>query len=207
MMHMDTGSSAPDGRFRIDLPLMEALLQIDDADEAEIRLDRIRVVLESRDWPISHIGLHWMTSLQPISKRDLPAALIAATSAVDLAARFHRRGDHLLALLQRARILSRMRGVALARDDLSAARRLFEQAGIGGLRPHLDAASTEKSDVVSPTRLTTAEGRVEVLVRHGQSNREIATALCVSVRTVESHVSAILRKTGSASRFKLIARI
>jgi DNA-binding NarL/FixJ family response regulator len=114
MMHMDTGSSAPDGRFRFDLPFMEALLQIGAADE---------------------------------------------------------------------------------------------QAGIGGLRPHLDAASTEKSDVVSPTRLTTAEGRVEVLVRHGQSNREIATALCVSVRTVESHVSAILRKTGSASRFKLIARI
>jgi DNA-binding CsgD family transcriptional regulator len=196
----------PGSRFRVDLPLVEALLQIGDADEAGIRLDRIRVLMETRDRPISQIGLHRMTSLQRASKGDLPAALIAATSAVDLATHHLRRGDHLLALLQRARILRRLRRVTQAREDLATAGRLFEQAGIEGLRPHLEAASTEKRTAVSPTQLTVAESRVEALVRDGQSNGEIAAALFVSVRTVESHLSAILRKTGSASRSKLIAR-
>jgi DNA-binding CsgD family transcriptional regulator len=196
----------PGSRFRVDLPLVEALLQIGDADEAEIRLDRIRVFLETRDRPISQIGLHRITSLQLASNGDLPAALVAATSAVDLAAHHHRQGDHLLALLQRARVLRRLRRVSQARDDLAAAGRVFEQAGIAGLRPHLEAASTDKRKVVSPAQLTAAESRVEALVRDGQSNGEIAAGLFVSVRTVESHISAILRKTGSASRSKLIAR-
>jgi len=175
MSHMDSSGRTAGGRFRVDLPLVEALLRISDADEAELR--------------------------------DLPAALIAVTSAIDLASHHHKQGDHLLALLQRARILSRMRRLAQARDDLSAAGRLFEQAGIEGLSNYHEAASAEECKLVSPTRLTAAESRVEALVRYGQSNREIAAALFLSVRTVESHVSSILRKTGSASRSKLIAHI
>jgi len=96
--------------------------------------------------------------------------------------------------------------MAQARDDFSAAGRLFEQSGIEGPRPYPAAASTDERKSVSTTRLTAAEGRVEPLVLQGQSNREIAAALFVSVRTVESHISSILRKTGSASRSKLIAR-
>jgi hypothetical protein len=109
MTHRDTGGSAPVSRFRVDHFLVEALLQTGDADEAEIPLDRIRVFLETRDWPISQIGLHRIGSLQLISKGDPPTALIASTSAVDLAARHHRRGDHLLVLLQRACISTLLR--------------------------------------------------------------------------------------------------
>jgi len=110
-----------------------------------------------------------------------------------------------LGLHRMARNLSRLRRVARTHDDSSATGQSFEHAGIEGLRSHPGAASARKRRVVSPTQLTAAERRVEALVRHGQSNREIAAALFVSVRTVESHISAILRKTGSASRAKLIA--
>ena len=196
----------PGSRFRIDLPLVEALLQVGDIQEAGIRVNRVRVFLQTRDRPISQISLHRMTSLQLASTGDLPAALAASTTAVDLAAHHRRPGDELLALLQRSRILRRLRRVSQARDDLRAATRLFEDAGIEGLRHHLDAAATERRRVASPTELTAAEKRVDVLVRDGQSNGEIAAALFLSVRTVESHISAILRKTGSATRSKLIAR-
>jgi len=196
----------PGSRFRVDLPLVEALLQVGDTAEAGVRLDRIRAFVETRDRPISQIGLHRITSLQLASIGDLPAALAESTAALELSARHHRKGDELLALLQRARILKRLRRVTKAREDLRAAQYLFQAAEIGGLRDYLDAASTERRRLALPTELTAAEGRVDGLVRAGQSNREIAAALFVSVRTVESHISAILRKTGLATRSKLIAR-
>lgn len=193
-------------RFRVDLPLVEALLHVGEIDEAVIRLERIRSFVATRDRPISQIGVHRMTSLLLAATGKLPAALAEATVAIDLAAHHRRPGDELLALLQRARILRRLRQVAQARDDLGAARRLFDEAGSEGLRHHLEAAFTDKRKVLSPTELTAAERRVDALVRDGQNNAEIAASLFVSVRTVESHVSAILRKTGLASRSKLIAR-
>ena len=196
----------PGSRFRIDLPLVEALLQVGNTREAGIRLDRVRAFLRTRDRPISQISLHRMTSLQLASTGDLTAALDESTKAVDLAAQHRRPGDELLALVQRSRILRRLRRVSQAREDLRAAARLLDETGIEGLRHHLQAAATEKRKVGSSTQLTVAEERVDVLIRDGQSNGEIAAALFLSVRTVESHISAILRKTGSASRSKLIAR-
>lgn len=196
----------PGSRFRVDLPLVEALLQSGDTGEAGVRLDRIRTFLRQRDRPISRIGLHRMTSLQLASSGDLAAALGEATCAVDLANHHQRHGDHLLALLQRARILRRLRRQTQARDDVAAAGRLFEEAGSEDLRAHLEAAATGTRRVASSTQLTQSERRVESLVRDGLSNGEIAAALFVSIRTVESHISAILRKTGSGSRSKLIAR-
>jgi DNA-binding CsgD family transcriptional regulator len=52
--------------------------------------------------------------------------------------------------------------------------------------------------------LTAAERRVADLVARGKTNREIATDLVVSVRTVDSHVSRILGKLGYVSRNAVI---
>ncbi|EDY38095.1 transcriptional regulator, LuxR family, putative [Cyanobium sp. PCC 7001] len=51
---------------------------------------------------------------------------------------------------------------------------------------------------------TPAEARVLGLVCRGHSNRDIATALVVSVRTVESHISSLLAKTGCRNRTQLL---
>lgn len=51
---------------------------------------------------------------------------------------------------------------------------------------------------------TPAETRILGLVCRGLSNREIARALVVSVRTVESHVSHLLAKTGCRNRTQLL---
>lgn len=51
--------------------------------------------------------------------------------------------------------------------------------------------------------LTGCEARVAGLVADGLSNRQIAGVLFVSERTVESHVSAILRKLGFRSRARV----
>ncbi|MDX6222328.1 MAG: hypothetical protein QOD91_1382, partial [Frankiales bacterium] len=51
--------------------------------------------------------------------------------------------------------------------------------------------------------LTVGEGRVAALVAAGQTNREVAEALFMSVRTVESHLSRVYHKLGLRSRTEL----
>ena len=51
-----------------------------------------------------------------------------------------------------------------------------------------------------PTPLTARETGVLELLRHGLTYREIATRLSLSPKTVEKHVGAIMRKTGTSNR-------
>jgi DNA-binding NarL/FixJ family response regulator len=53
------------------------------------------------------------------------------------------------------------------------------------------------------TALTATEVRITALVRDGLTNREIGTRLFVSPRTVQTHVSHILQKTGLRSRVEI----
>jgi DNA-binding CsgD family transcriptional regulator len=53
--------------------------------------------------------------------------------------------------------------------------------------------------------LTTREQEVAAMVARGLSNRQIASQLHLSERTVENHVSKILRKLGLASRAEIAA--
>jgi DNA-binding CsgD family transcriptional regulator len=74
-----------------------------------------------------------------------------------------------------------------------AERARAEAARIGGRRPP------------SGDGLTQAEERVARLAAGGMTNREIADALYMSVRTVEGHLSHIYRKLGVRSRTELAA--
>lgn len=53
------------------------------------------------------------------------------------------------------------------------------------------------------SELTEAERRVVGLVREGYSNKDIATRLGVSIRTVETHLSRVYTKVGVGSRLQL----
>ena len=74
------------------------------------------------------------------------------------------------------------------------ARRL-RALGVRGL-PRVPRASTARN----PGGLTGRELEVLSLVVQGLPNRQIAARLVVSPKTVEHHVSAILRKLGVQSR-------
>ena len=56
-------------------------------------------------------------------------------------------------------------------------------------------------------RLTIEEQKVAELVLAGRRNREIAAELFISVRSVESRLTAIYRKVGVRSRSQLVTAL
>ena len=58
----------------------------------------------------------------------------------------------------------------------------------------------EQEPTFQDEELTEAEDRVALAVSRGLSNKEIAAALEISVRTVENHISHILEKKGFSNR-------
>ncbi len=67
--------------------------------------------------------------------------------------------------------------------------------------------SSENAELTSLTfqdeALTDAENRVALAVSRGLSNKEIASELEISVRTVENHISHILDKKGFSNRVEI----
>ena len=62
------------------------------------------------------------------------------------------------------------------------------------------AESSEELD-----RLSAREREVMRLIARGYAYKEVATELFISIKTVESHVSAVLRKLQLSSRHELTA--
>jgi DNA-binding NarL/FixJ family response regulator len=55
--------------------------------------------------------------------------------------------------------------------------------------------------------LTTREGEVAQLAAGGATNREIASMLFLSPKTVERHLSNVFRKIGARNRTELAAKL
>jgi DNA-binding NarL/FixJ family response regulator len=89
--------------------------------------------------------------------------------------------------------LERLANLASACGQRRRAARLVEAAGLLRQEPEAQRSS----------ELTLREWDVAVLVARGCSNREIAAQLIVSERTVDTHVSHILRKLGVGSRAQI----
>jgi DNA-binding CsgD family transcriptional regulator len=94
-----------------------------------------------------------------------------------------------------------------ARDALLGALAIFEDLGAplwaDKARAELLRISGRRP---AEAELSESERRVAALAAEGRSNKEIAAALYLSVRTVETHLTHIYRKLGLRSRTELAAR-
>jgi DNA-binding CsgD family transcriptional regulator/tetratricopeptide (TPR) repeat protein len=87
-----------------------------------------------------------------------------------------------------------------ARPAATIAARRLRELGVRGI-----VRGPRRATRRNPANLTTRELDVLALVADGLSNSEIATHLFLSPRTVDHHVSAILRKLGVPTRGRAIA--
>jgi DNA-binding NarL/FixJ family response regulator len=86
--------------------------------------------------------------------------------------------------------------VAQVESSLKQATRLIHHSGTG-------AEAGPRIHVPFDVELTPTELKVVQFVARGMANREIAEQLNVSQRTIESHVSNMLGKTGLHNRTEL----
>ncbi len=111
-------------------------------------------------------------------------------------------------LLATGEIHRRARHKRLAREALDEALQIFE--GLDA-RVFAERARAERSRIggraAGPADLTPTERRVAELVAKGMRNREVASALYMSVNTVQSTLSHVYRKLGVRSRTELAARL
>ena len=76
---------------------------------------------------------------------------------------------------------------------------------VAAARGEEPSPSSSTRGVRAPDALTARERQVLRLLERGSTDRKIAAALGISVKTVEKHVSAILRKSGATNRTQAVA--
>jgi len=198
------GGRLPRGDYPLGVApeLVEAYLGLGRRDDAVALAGRHAEA--NRDSPVPEIRAH-------VARLDgvLAADDAAAEAAFEAAYGLHSDpfGAARTRLLHGAR-LRRAGWRVAAREQLRAAAAGFDALGLDGwtARAIAELAATGQRPRRSPRdgdQLTSQETRVALLVARGLSNRDIAAALFVSPRTVEHHVSSVLRKRGMRSRTEL----
>ena len=184
-----------------------------DSVEALLELGRIEEAVRVLDvWEGDACALARPRVLAQVTRcRGLVAAadgrLDEASSLLERAIEEHERvGDG----FGRARVLLALGAVRRRQRQKAAARSAIEQAvtaftGLGAAT-WAGRARSELGRIGGRTReegLTAAERRVATLVARGRTNREVAAALFLAERTVETHLSHVYAKLGVRSRAEL----
>ena len=140
--------------------------------------------------PRARVAAHFADALQDGDGAELSA----------VAAEFEKMGDLVAAVDAAAHAAIAYRRQDLRGSALGCSARAEALAGqCGGARtPTLRKA-------VERLPLTDREREIVMLIAEGLSNRDIATRLTLSVRTVESHIYKAMAKTGTLNRDELAA--
>jgi ATP/maltotriose-dependent transcriptional regulator MalT len=208
--HADAIEVVLPSQFRFLGDLVEAAVLSGDLDLAE------SVLTQRLEEPAARQPLPWTLAMARRGRGLVSAARGQVDEAVDwfgqalsvfdttLAMPFE-RGRTVLARGQVHRRAGRWRA---ARSDLTGAHAVFDVLGAAAWRQR----ATQELDRVGgrpPTGavLTPSERMVAGLAAAGRSNKEIAAELLISVRTVESQLSATYRKLGIRARTQLSATL
>ncbi len=188
----------------------EALVAAGRLDDAAALIAEIRERAETLDRGVVMIGLARSEALLIAKHGDPAAALELLEKTISTA------GNHVYPLdlarceLTRGRVARQARRRSVARTAFLDAIEQFESYGAPAWR---EVAETElaRLDVPSrsrqPSELTDNELQIVAMVRDGSTNREIAAALYLSVKAVESQLTRLYRRFGVANRTQLLRTV
>jgi len=186
---------------------VEALLATGQLQLARELIDRIATTADDPALP-------WAAAMSARCRALACAATADVAGARELVAESLKHHQCLAQPFERARTLlvkgsveRRAKQKRLARDALEEARDVFESLGA---ERWSERATRELARIggrpPAPRTLTEGEKRIAELAAAGATNREIAAAMFLSDKTVESHLTHIYRKLGMTSRRELVAR-
>ncbi|MDX6258434.1 MAG: hypothetical protein QOH84_122, partial [Kribbellaceae bacterium] len=188
----------------------EALVAAGRLDDAAALIAEIRERAETLDRSVVMVGLARSEALLIAKQGDPAAALELLEKTITTA------GDQIYPLdlarceLTRGRVARQARRRSVARTAFLDAIEQFEAYGAPAWR---EVAETElaRLDVPSrsrqPSELTDNELQIVAMVRDGSTNREIAAALYLSVKAVESQLTRLYRRFGVANRTQLLRTV
>ncbi|MGW6413762.1 helix-turn-helix transcriptional regulator [Streptomyces sp. NPDC055055] len=187
--------------------LSGAALAAGDLAEAERAARRARSEADSLDLPVQRSAATRARG-RVLSEKGEPAA---AAEAFTEAARESARSG---AVVREAHSLllaaPQLRAAGDARQAAAAWRRGRRLAAQSGARMLVDLADRTRPDPPAAgglADLTPREREISVLVAEGLTNQAVADRLCLSPRTVESHVARVYRKTGVETRAGLASLV
>jgi DNA-binding CsgD family transcriptional regulator len=196
------------GQWRFHADHIEALVGLGQLDRAEALLVRLegRGRAAGRVWALATAGR--CRALLAGARGDLEGALKAVDQALVDHDRLAMPFELARTLLVRGQARRRLKHKRTAKESLEGALRIFEELG-APLWAERARGELQRLGLRPPARgeLTPTERRVAELVAAGCTNREVATALFVSVHTVEDNLKRVYRKLGVRSRTELALRL
>jgi DNA-binding CsgD family transcriptional regulator len=182
-----------------------ALERIDDAQRLTHHLD-VSTAANHLPWSTAMAGR--CHGLLKVVAGDAPAALELLQQALVDHQRLPMPFEEARTRLLYGSVLRRAGHRTDARRELEAARAVFIdlRTPIQAEQARAELASVGGWPAPAGT-LSPVEARIAALVAGGQTNKEVASTLFMSVRTVESHLGRIYRKLGLRSRTELATRL
>jgi DNA-binding CsgD family transcriptional regulator len=186
---------------------IEAAIAVGELETARALVDRLerQAIALPEPWPLADAARS--RALFAAATGDFEASFGAFTSALAEHERLPMPFERARTLLALGAAQRRARHRAEARASLQQALRIFQE-----LRTPVwaEKARAELGRIGGRARekgLTPAESRVAALVAEGRTNREVAAALFLGERTVETHLTHIYAKLGVRSRTELARRL
>jgi DNA-binding CsgD family transcriptional regulator len=207
-MTVAVGAEEP-GVFRFLPDEIEALIELGQHGEARAVLE----VLDERARAVERVSMIAAAcrcrALLNASLGDLTRAGSALEEALEHHARLSQPFELARTLLTAGKIERRAHRRAKAREALGRALEVFDALGAP---LWAEKAAAELERVPGKRRrpepgLTATERRVAELVASGHTNKEVAAALFISVRTVEANLTRVYEKLGLRSRTELSRRL
>jgi DNA-binding CsgD family transcriptional regulator len=203
---LDRMASAEPGIIPCLPDAIEALVAVGDLDRA----DRLLAVHERkgsamrRPWALATAAR--CRGLLAAARSDRDSAMAAFERAMEHHARLPMPFELGRTLLALGEVQRRFKQRRAAGGSLRAALEIFESLGAPLWAAKAREGLARIGARVSSGELTPTERRVAELVSEGRTNKEVADALFVSVKTVEANLSRIFHKLGITSRRELRGR-
>ena len=201
--YLDRMGSAEPGIIPCIPDEIEALISLGRLDEAGSLLDRLTEQGRASDRPWALAAAARCRGLLMATRGEIVGARAELEGALTEHGDAQQPFELGRTLMVQGQVERRAKQKRVARSSLDQALRIFESLGAPLWAERARSELSRVGGPAAPGELTPTERQIAELVVEGLTNREVADALFVSVKTVEANLSRVYHKMGLGSRREL----